>query len=79
MNHLLLIILFPVALSLVALIKGNAVKKWAFGASLLPLLFTTLALSAFNPNGGTQFLVDFPWIASQGIRFTLGLDGISML
>jgi NADH-quinone oxidoreductase subunit M len=79
MNHLLLIILFPVALSLVALIKGNAVKKWAFGASLLPLLFTTLALSAFNPNGGTQFLVDFPWIASQGIRFTLGIDGISML
>jgi len=79
MNHLLLILLFPVALSLVALIKGNAVKKWAFGASLLPLLFTTLALSVFNPNSGTQFLVDLPWIASQGIRFTLGIDGISML
>lgn len=79
MSLLLLIVLSPLLLSVVALLKGSAVNKWVFGASLLPLMFTGIALMSFNPNGGTQFLIDYPWIDALGIRLKLGLDGISMV
>ncbi len=35
---------------------------------------------SFDPaNNGWQFLVDFRWIPSWGIRFTIGADGISVM
>jgi len=33
----------------------------------------------FDPGAGMQFVADRPWIAGWGIRFTVGLDGISLL
>lgn len=79
MNQLLLILIFPLGLTLVAMVKGSAVSKWAFGASLLPLAFTLMALSSFVPDASTQFLIDLPWIPSLGIHFKMGIDGISMM
>jgi NADH-quinone oxidoreductase subunit M len=79
MNQLLLIILLPLVATLVCFTKGSNVSKWAFGASLVPLLLTLLVLSKFVPDATTQFLVDLPWIPSLGIRLKLGIDGISMM
>ncbi|HYK75626.1 MAG TPA: NADH-quinone oxidoreductase subunit M [Daejeonella sp.] len=79
MNLLLQIILFPLLCTLIASIKGSKVSKWAFGASLLPLVFTALVLSNFVADASTQYLIDFPWIESLGIHFKLGVDGISIM
>ncbi|HUH34140.1 MAG TPA: NADH-quinone oxidoreductase subunit M [Daejeonella sp.] len=80
MNFLLLTLLFPLAFSVVSLLnKGNSAWKYAFGASLIPLLFTFLLLNAFIPDASTQFIVDHSWIDNFGIRFKIGADGISMI
>ncbi|WP_026897685.1 complex I subunit 4 family protein [Daejeonella oryzae] len=79
MNQLLLILLFPLLLTVVSLFKGSAVSKWAFAASIVPLLFTIGLINKFVPDASTQFLIDLPWIPSMGIHFKLGVDGISMM
>jgi NADH-quinone oxidoreductase subunit M len=79
MNQLLLILLFPLGCTLVALIKGAQVSKWAFYASLVTFGLTLLMLNNFTTDASTQFLIDLPWIPSAGIHFKLGVDGISMM
>jgi NADH-quinone oxidoreductase subunit M len=79
MNLLLLIILFPLLCTLVAFARGAQVSRLSFAASLIPLIVTFIALSSFVPDASTQFVVDYPWIENLGIRFKLGIDGISMM
>jgi NADH-quinone oxidoreductase subunit M len=33
----------------------------------------------FDPAAGMQFVADLPWISAWGIRFSVGVDGISLL
>ncbi|GAB3198422.1 NADH-quinone oxidoreductase subunit M [Pontibacter aydingkolensis] len=76
------ILLFWPALAalLVLLIKGQGAKKVAFGAALVEFALSLFALSGFNTeNGGTQLALNFPWIESAGISFSIGMDGISLL
>ncbi|NEU10347.1 NADH-quinone oxidoreductase subunit M [Flavihumibacter sp. R14] len=79
MNLLLLIILFPLLCTLLAFAKGPQLSRLSFAASLVPLIFTFIALGSFVPDASTQFLVDYAWIDNFGIRFKLGMDGISMM
>jgi len=79
MNLLLLIILFPLLCTLVAVGRGSQVSRLSFAASLIPLALTLVAIGSFVPDASTQFLVDYPWIENFGIRFKLGMDGISMM
>lgn len=79
MNLLLLIIFFPLICSLIAFGRGANLSKWALTVSLIPLFCTILALISFIPDASTQFLIDYPWIDNFGIRFKVGIDGISMM
>lgn len=47
----------------------------AAGASLL---LTLLVYAAYQPGGGFQFLEVLPWLPQVGIRYALGVDGISL-
>jgi NADH-quinone oxidoreductase subunit M len=51
----------------------------AFTASLVELIATFVAIASFDKAGTVQFAVNVPWIASAGINFSVGMDGISML
>jgi NADH-quinone oxidoreductase subunit M len=70
---------WPVAAALlVLLVPPRWAKHVAFVASLgefaiaLPLWWT------FVPAAGMQFQADVPWIPAWGIRYTVGVDGISL-
>ena len=75
-----LLLFLPLAAALLLLfVKGGAARPLALGAALLEFgmaLAATLQLRS----GGTRSL-DFnqPWVASAGIDFHLGLDGLSLL
>ena len=79
MNLLLLIIIFPLLCTLLAFAKGTQISRLSFAASLVPLVLTCVALGSFVPDATTQFVIDYPWIDNFGIRFKLGIDGISMI
>ncbi len=51
----------------------------ALGASLVAFVLSVVIFIGFDPNGGTQLGVSYPWIPALGISFTIGIDGISML
>ncbi len=76
----LLLIFWPLLATLVFFaLKSGEAKKWALAASVIELAISLVMLILFNPAEGTQFIVDYSWIASLGIRFHLGIDGISLL
>jgi NADH-quinone oxidoreductase subunit M len=77
-----LIILPLVAAILVWLMKGNAARTAALGFSIVEFalsLFTLFQLK-HNPADPKKFLsLDCTWIESIGVKFSVGVDGISML
>jgi NADH-quinone oxidoreductase subunit M len=86
-NHLLTFILFtPAAAALVLLIlptRQPGVYRWvAFGASLLPLIFTLVVWFNFNPNPDPQapfqFVEKTSWYGPINASYHLGVDGISL-
>jgi NADH-quinone oxidoreductase subunit M len=65
--------------------KGAIVRWLALGVSLVVLLLACVAWIGFDPKAdGIQFREDHAWIHSvyltpaSGIRYTLGIDGISL-
>ncbi|CCH56779.1 proton-translocating NADH-quinone oxidoreductase, chain M [Fibrisoma limi BUZ 3] len=76
----LALILFPaVAATLLLLVKGETSRTLAFGAALIELALAAYVFVGFVPDAKTQFAFDYPWIGSLGIRFSAGVDGISLL
>src|SRR5919202_523401 len=76
----LALILFPaLAATLLLATKGVTVKQLAFGAALVELALAVYVFSTFTPDATSQFGFDYPWIGSLGIRFSAGVDGISLL
>src|SRR6266536_624717 len=63
---------WPVLGALVVLLVPPRWAKHVEFALSVPLWWT------FAPEGGFQFLLDLPWIPAWGIRYTVGLDGISL-
>ncbi len=63
--------------------KNDVICRWiAIAATLLDLLLVLLLFFLEpipNISGGWIQVEDFPWIQSMGIRFTLALDGISLV
>jgi NADH-quinone oxidoreductase subunit M len=61
-------------------------KQLAFGASLVEFAISIPMWWVFVPSGGMQFVLDAPWIqvplfgtgAPWSIRYTVGVDGISL-
>ncbi|HPP76051.1 MAG TPA: NADH-quinone oxidoreductase subunit M [Armatimonadota bacterium] len=63
--------------------QSGAIKWTAVGISFIPLVLSILLWSWYNPNGlqfpeGAQFMVNLPWIVQIGVRYLMGVDGISV-
>jgi len=75
-----LLLLWPVAAALLLhFFKGRAAKVAAFGAALVEFVLAVFAAVTFNPDNSGQFSLNVPWIASAGINFHVGMDGLSLL
>ncbi|MGF7216912.1 NADH-quinone oxidoreductase subunit M [Spirosoma lacussanchae] len=76
----LFLILYPaVAAALLLIVKGERVKQVALVAALVELVGAVAAFAQFQPDASSQFGFDYAWINSLGIRFSAGIDGISVL
>ena len=70
---------WPVLAGLIVLLVPERLSKHvAFAASLVEFALSVPLWWTFAPEGGVQFLLDVPWIQGWGIRYTVGLDGISL-
>lgn len=53
--------------------------RWVtFGTFVAMFVLSTGLWWGFEPEGGWQFAVSWPWLPQWGIRFSLALDGISI-
>jgi NADH-quinone oxidoreductase subunit M len=82
--HLLSLILFtPAAAAVLLLFMPNdepRLYRWfAFGASLIPFIFSLMAWFQFQPSeSGFQFVENYIWYQSLGSSLQLGIDGLSL-
>src|SRR5512137_3186378 len=84
---LLHVVLFlPLVGALIAAIlprgEGSQHKAWAFCVSLVVFLASLGLWFGFDPSRGApefQFETNVPWIASLGISYHVGLDGVALL
>jgi len=74
------LLLFPVAAALLLhFAKGNAARVLALGAALVEFAAAVYAAVASTITAQTQFDVNVPWVASAGINFHVGMDGLSLV
>lgn len=80
MNNLFILLLLPLIGSiLLAFVKSSTTAKWlSLVLSILQLVLTVPFLCQFVPDASMQFQQSFDWISSLGIRFQIGVDGISL-
>src|SRR5881392_3912647 len=68
--------------ALAALVVMVAPARWAkhvaLAASLVEFAISAPLWWTFAPAGGFQFILDASWIPSWGIRYAVGVDGISL-
>src|SRR6185295_4404256 len=67
-----------VAAAIVLFVPAPRAKYVALFATLLEFALSVPLWWEFAPTGGMQFLADYAWIAPWGIRYTVGVDGISL-
>ena len=59
--------------------RRETARVLALAASLATLVLTLLALAAFDPaQPGFQLVARHDWIPSIGVRYNVGVDGISL-
>jgi len=76
----LLIIVPLIASLLLFLIKGESAKKAALGFSVIEFALSIYAYAVLKANGDSKILyLDCTWVESLGIKFSVGLDGLSLL
>ncbi len=74
-----LLLLWPVVAALLLhFFKGRAARVAAFGAALVEFLVAAYAALLFNANNSGQFSFNYAWVASAGINFHVGMDGLSL-
>ncbi len=67
-----------VAAAIVLFVPASKAKYVALFATLAEFALSVPLWWEFAPAGGMQFVADYAWIASWGIRYTVGVDGISL-
>jgi NADH-quinone oxidoreductase subunit M len=76
---LLALLVWPVAGALAVLAAPNHwAKHLALGVALVEFAISVPMWWTFVPAAGMQFRFDAPWMPAWGIRFTVGVDGISL-
>ncbi len=83
MNPLLMMLFLPLAGFLAALLiprrSPGSSRWWALGVSLATFVASLVLALGFNRGrGGEQFAIDWPWIASPEIHFTISANGVSL-
>ncbi|MGD9807670.1 MAG: NADH-quinone oxidoreductase subunit M [Deferribacterales bacterium] len=82
-NILSILIFFPLAAALFILIffkSGKATMWAAFVASIVEFIFTIPLMTNFDKsNPAMQFVESFDWIPAIGVKYAVGVDGISIL
>src|SRR5690349_16577238 len=63
---------------LVLLVPVRWAKHVALAASVVEFAISVPLWWTFVPAAGMQFQLDVPWIPAWGIRYTVGVDGISL-
>ena len=78
--YLLSIITFlPCGAVVVMLVPGDGAKKWlALATTLITFVVSLLLDQLAGGQAGMQFVEDAVWFAPLGIRYALGVDGISL-
>ena len=61
------------------LFKPLEIKKAALSISSITFLISLIAYARFDTSENFQFMLNYPWVASAGISFSIGLDGLSLL
>ena len=77
-----LLLWLPVAGAVLCLAayRSAAACRWlALGTTSLVLILSLWGWATVDGSGNWYFYEDFKWIAAFGIRYTLGMDGISLL
>ncbi len=75
-----LLIFLPLLIgAIVWLLKSNYSKEIALFGALVEFGLGAYLFSKFVPNATSQFSVDYLWIKSANIHFSVGIDGISIL
>ena len=82
-GHLLSLLLFSPMLGIVALCfvapgKEAMARSVALASSIITFLLSLQVLRVFNHGAEMQFLENLPWYSSLGVRYVLGIDGISL-
>ena len=67
-----------VAAGVVLVVPAPRAKYVALVASLVEFAISVPLWWQFAPDGGMQFVADYAWIAPWGIRYTVGIDGITL-
>ena len=69
----------PLAAGLLACVFPSRTSGWvAMLGSLATLILGIVVVAGFDPSGGLQHTVDESWIPTLGVRYQLGVDGISL-
>ena len=66
------------AAALILVVPARQAKYVALVVSLVEFALSVPLWWQFVPAGGMQFVTDAAWIAPWGIRYTVGVDGISL-
>ena len=70
----------PIVAGVITLLVGaNLAKQVALVGALAELGLAVFVWSQFDPAAGVQFGFKYNWLASAGISFAAGLDGISLV
>lgn len=80
-NSLLSVLIFlPLLAGAITLVlRGSAARYFAFAASVVVFLISLKLLGGFDPaNVDYQFKESATWISSLGVKYELGLDGLSL-
>jgi NADH-quinone oxidoreductase subunit M len=69
----------PLAFGLVAALVPSRLSGWTGAAgAVVSLVIAVIVVAGFDPSGGLQHTVDESWIPTLGVRYQLGVDGISL-
>ncbi|HWQ55305.1 MAG TPA: NADH-quinone oxidoreductase subunit M [Bryobacteraceae bacterium] len=84
-QHLLSLVLFAPLVGLAVLLlipsrAATAIKVWANVSAFVGFLISLLLVLRFDKNAaGFQFVERVDWIPALGVKYSIGIDGISLL
>jgi NADH-quinone oxidoreductase subunit M len=79
MLTVLLILLPLLAGALVWSLNGNMSKQIGLFSSLIVFAIGAFVVYSFSANSQSQFAAEYNWITSANIKFSVGIDGLSIL